>query len=324
MTLLAVTDRSEFRFYAAQPRRSSVLMRSLPSASPSRASACLTLLVAVSSLGLWAAETAPATVLQRTLQAPVIDGRLDDACWAASPAVLIDQPNAKNQPRADVPPAIARYAWDEHYLYIGYETFDRNLVAVGTGEVQGPPDNQREGCVIWKKDEAIDVVEFFISLGDRHFFWELHHNALNQFNDVWCVATDPEWPIHRAAMNPYGILFHLQEYLQDDGSRTVSMAVTLKPKDDGSPSTVGGGDVDSGYFGEMRIPWRGLGVERERAVKGSDGAWQLDGLTIAVLAVVQDGDLKHRYHRSGPYGASSWFHLDMPAWPRYQLSEVSE
>lgn len=293
---------------------------SIPSAVGCQAKVCLALLMAVSTLARAAAEEMPTTVLVRAVQPPVVDGRLDDACWAASVGVPIDQPNSKKHPRSDVPPAIARYAWDEHYFYIGYETFDRNLVAFGTGEFQGPPGQQREGCVIYQKDVPVDVVEFFISLGDQHFFWELHHNALNQFNDVWCVVTDPEWPIHHAAMNPYGILFHHQEFLEDDAAHSVRTAVWLKPKEDGTASTVGGEDVDSGYCGELRIPWRSLGVARDRAVKKSAGSWDLDGLVVAAVAVVQDGDLDHRYHRSGSFGTSSWFHLDMPAWPRYLLN----
>ena len=41
-----------------------------------------------------------------------------------------------------------RYAWDDHYLYIAYETFDANLTAQGTGEMQGPKDNRREGAAL--------------------------------------------------------------------------------------------------------------------------------------------------------------------------------
>jgi hypothetical protein len=265
------------------------------------------------------------TVLAKASQPPTIDGRLDDPCWQVRPAIPIDHPNGPDRPRRVPTPASVRYAWDEHYLYLAYETFDANLVALGSGERQGPAANRRDGCQIWSPEAPVDVVEFFISLGDQRFFWELHHNALNQFNDVWCVTTDPSWPIHQAQMNPYGILFHFEEYLQDEGERTLASAVALKPKADGSPSTVAAdkaaADTDVGYTAEVRIPWLSLGTPRDRALPKQPGTWNLDGLVIAVLAVVQDGDLADRYHRSAPFGASGWFHHDVLAWPRYRLAE---
>lgn len=260
------------------------------------------------------------TALTRCAEAPVVDGRLDDACWKTVPVIPIDQPNGRGLPRVAEPPAVVRYAGDDRYLYIGYETFDRNLVAEGNGDVQGPAGNRRDGCSIWLEGKRVDVVEFFISLGDQRFMWELHHNARNQFNDVFCVATDPAWPIHRAATNPFGILFLEREFLLDDGACTVACAAALKAKADGAPSTVGQeDDADSGYCGEIRIPWLALGIEAERRNRAEPGAWKTDGLTVALLAVVQDGDREQRYHRSGPFGRSTWFHLDGAVWPRYVL-----
>ncbi len=278
----------------------------------------------VASLALLAGAHAAdvPTRMEHTATAPVIDGRLEDACWTTAVAVAIDHGNSKDEPRAETTPATVRYAWDQNYLYIGYETFDRNLVALPSGERQGPRDNQRDGCQIWLESERVDVVEFFISLGETRCFWELHHNAANQFNDVWCLVTDPSWPIHQAAMNPYGIIFHQQEFLEDDGACTLATATTLKPKADGSPSTIGGDDVDTGYRGELRIPWRTLGAPRDRHVKDAPGTWNIDGLEVAVIAVVQDGDRAQRYYRSGPYGVSGWFHHDQAVWPRYALASI--
>ena len=133
-----------------------------------------------------------------------------------------------------------RYTWDDNYLYIGYETFDKNLVALGTGEKEGPKDNQREGAVIGHAKEKVDVVEFFISFGDTRFFWEIHHNALNHFNDIWCVVADEKWPISKSTRNRFGIYFGTRDIIEDDADAgaTLKTAVKMKPKADGKPSTV--------------------------------------------------------------------------------------
>jgi len=176
----------------------------------------------------------------------------------------------------------------------------------------------------------VDVVEFFLSFGDEHFFWEIHQNALNQFNDVWCVSADPAWPVSKTTMSMYGILFHHNEWIADDGSNTVAMAVQLKPKANGKPSTVNDDkDVDTGYTAEIRLPLRSIGVPADAAswidsklpdgkpAPRKPGPWKMAGKTVSLLAVMQDGDLKERYHHSSPTRKPDWFHKTQPAWPRY-------
>jgi hypothetical protein len=269
--------------------------------------------------------------------APVtIDGKLDEDCWKQAAAVRTDYVYGKVGELSPQPRAAVRYAWDEHYLYIGYETFDRNLVAVGTGQKQGPAGNQREGCEISVPDKKVDVVEFFVSMGDESFFWELHHNALNQFNDVWCTILPADHPVYNSTMSTWGIHLATQEYLQDEGEYKVAMAVRLKPKADGKPSTVNdAGDEDTGYTAELRIPWSALGAPRDRATwldaatgkpatpatkDRLPGPWKVEGFVMPVLAVVQDGDLKDRYHHSSPTLKGGWFHMGAADWPRYVLT----
>jgi hypothetical protein len=257
----------------------------------------------------------------------VIDGALDDPAWAKATPVPVDFVGTKVGVKSETPHAIVKYTWDDNYLYIGYETFDTNLVAMPKDELQGPPTNRRQGCEIYDPKGVIkvDVAEFFISFGDEHFFWELHHNALNQFNDVWCVSVDPAWPIAKTTMSTYDIIFQPNEWLADDGANTVAMAVKLKPKADGKPSTVNDdSDVDTGYTAEIRLPWRSIGaptaaatwIENKPAPR-TPGPWKMTGQTVSLLAVVQDGDLKERYHHSSPTKKPGWFHKSQPDWPRY-------
>jgi hypothetical protein len=258
----------------------------------------------------------------------VIDGKLDEPIWQKATPVSVDYIGTKTGTKSETQHMTAKYTWDDRYLYIGYVTFDANLIAVGKDEKQGPPNNQRQGCEIYdaKQDGAkVDVVEFFISFGDEHFMWEIHQNALNQFNDVLCVSVDPSWPVNKTSMATYGIIFAPNEWLADEGEYTVKTAVHLKPKADGKPSTVNdSSDVDTGYTAEIRLPWRSIGaptaaatwIENKPAPR-QPGPWKMAGQTISLLAVMQDGDLKERYHHSSPTRKPDWFHKTQPFWPRY-------
>jgi len=92
-----------------------------------------------------AAEPAP---IHKAPAVIAVDGVLDEPAWKQAQVVKADyvwgqvgQRSAQRQMRV-------RYTWDDHYLYVGYETFDRNLMALGTGKKEGPRDNLREGCAI--------------------------------------------------------------------------------------------------------------------------------------------------------------------------------
>jgi hypothetical protein len=263
-----------------------------------------------------------------------IDGVLDDAAWKDAPVVEVNYIWSKVGQRSDQPRMRVRYTWDDNYLYIGYETFDKNLIAIGTGEKEGPKNNQREGAVIGR--DGADIVEFFISFGDPNFFWEVHHNALNQFNDIWCVVVDDKWPIAKSTINRFGIQFHTHEFINDDteAGHTLAMAVKPKPKADGKPSTVNDpSDEDTGYTGEIRLPWFGLGAPMKaeshiqvktddpKKMKNIHGPWKMAGEEMRILAVVQDGDVKDHagYFHSSPTKPGSWFHKDSHHWPKYVL-----
>jgi hypothetical protein len=269
------------------------------------------------------------TAVFKTTETITIDGKLDESAWKQATPVRVDYVYGKTGELSTEPRMIAKYLWDEHYLYIGYETFDKNLVAIGNGDKQGPPGKQRDGCEIWVEGKPVDVVEFFISMGDESFFWEIHQNAANQFNDIWCSIIPKDHPAYDSTMSSYGIHFGIQEYLQDEGPYTVATGVYLKPKADGKPSTVNDdSDVDTGYTGEIRIPWAALGAPRSRQtwVTSPDnpkqrlhGPWKMEGQGMPLLAVFQNGDLKDRYHHSSPTFKGGWFHLGAAEYPRYVL-----
>ena len=297
---------------------------------------------------LLASENEPqapqATVAEATIiksPGPItIDGKLEEPAWHAARPVEVKWAWGRVGDASKEPRMIAKFTWDDHYLYIGYETFDKNLVALASKKLGGPETNQRQGAEIWHEEQKVDVVEFFISFGDTHFFWELHHNAANQFNDVWITNLEDDWPLAQSSLAPFGILFGFDDYLRDDeaaGAR-LKFATHLKPKADGQPSTVNDeSDEDTGYTAELQIPWAALGVPRSRETwvevppqepsgkkSRKHGPWKIDGLEVMLLSVFQNGDLDDRYHHSSPTFKGGWFHKGTADWPRYVLREKAE
>src|SRR5690349_13876976 len=92
--------------------------------------------------------TAPPAPITKANGAVAIDGVLDEAFWKECAAIRCDFINTKPGKQSEAPRMTVKYAWDEHYLYIGYETFDANVTAKGKGVKEGPEKNQREGCEI--------------------------------------------------------------------------------------------------------------------------------------------------------------------------------
>jgi hypothetical protein len=281
------------------------------------------------------AEAPKPVPIYRSQEDIKIDGVLDEPAWKNAIQIDADYVWGKVGEKSKEPRMKAWYTWDDHYLYLAYETFDRNLVALGTGEKKGPKDNQVEGARISHEKEKVDVVEFFLSFGDAQIFWEVHHNAANQFNDILITVVDPDRPIAKSSLFFDGIHFGTREVLDDDteAGKTRQFAVKLKPKADGKSSTVNdSSDTDTGYIGEMRLPWLGLGAPRERmtSVMGTDssgkkkttrGPWKMAGQEMKILAVVQDGDTKEHYFHSSPTKPGSWFHKGTEHWPRYLLQD---
>ena len=267
---------------------------------------------------------ADATPVRRASSPAVIDGVIDEPFWATATPVRADYDREAPGVVSDHHMTV-RYAWDDLYLYIAYETFDRNVKAEGTGERLGPWGNQRDGCNIYNPKKKVDVVEFFVGFGDEHFFWEFHHNALNQWNDVWCAVPDKSWPFAKSSMLMYEIHFMGEQYLKDDRSARLASAVRPKPRAGLGTSTVNDeSDQDTGYIAEIRIPWRGLGAPQKRMTRPPNGSaepsrWNMAGEHVNVLAVVQDADLSVRYHSSGPALSGTWFHKTFADWPVYRL-----
>ena len=115
--------------------------------------------------------------------------------------------------------------------------------------------------------------------------------------------------------------FHRERFVTDDGASTVARAVQLKARKDGKPSTVNDpSDRDTGYTGEIRLPWAGLGAPS--ANRRPDGSYALAGTRLPILAASLNGNRgEATYHSSAPHLPRLMFHFSVALWPKYVLVE---
>jgi hypothetical protein len=266
-----------------------------------------------------AAPVAPAPVRILKAATPVmVDGLLDEPCWRAAEAIRVEYAFGKPGVKAATLPGTVRFAWDDNYLCIGYETFDANLRASGSGVTKGPQGNQREGC---EQGGSNDVVEVCVSFNDPNFFWEVQHNALNNFNEIWVTVPPTNSPFSRSSRVHQGIHWAHQEYLDESewDYAQLERAARPKPTPDDKPSTVNkSADVDTGYIGELRLPWKALGPPKEWG-KG------IPGQTLTLFCAVQNPDLPPgNYHTCPDLKMSGFFHSTAANWPRYVLVDPEQ
>ena len=278
----------------------------------------------------------PPTPVYRAKTAPVIDGKLDDACWQNAVVVVANHLYAAPGQRTEPPPLIARFAWDERYLYIAYEVNDTNLIALASGRESGPPGNRRMVPEEYLPEKHLDLAEFFISFGSVREFWEIHHDSANHLNNLAVELPTAEALAKIPKPSYKDVTFHRQRFVGDDGTFTVARAVQLKARAGGkvgnaakagpgdksatSPlSTVNDpADRDTGYTGEIRLPWAGLGAPA--AQRRADGSYALAGTRLPILAASLNGNRgEATYHSSAPHLPRLMFHFSVAVWPRYQL-----
>ncbi len=298
--------RCELRTTVGTPRRSvrgALGERALPCRE---AGAGLALVLAVVFAAGCRSVVPPTFDIVHAVTPLTIDGRLDEAVWQQAAPVAVNYRLGAVGQTDPAPTMRARFAWDEHFLYIGYEVWDTQLVAVTDGREKGPPGNRRLAVLPWAPEQKVDCVELFLSFGDQRVLWEVQHNAANHLNEAFTVVLDPQWPIAQSELNFLGLLLCSEQYLLDDGPATVQRAVHLLPRADGKPSTVNdASDVDTGYTGELRLPWGGLGAPkaaRAAAKAAGRAGWDLAGQELLVLAVRLDGNGKDgwAYHHNSP------------------------
>lgn len=280
------------------------------------------LLLCALTISALLAQDAP-TCVYKTVPL-TIDGRLDEEAWQKAVTIPIQYIMGKKGVVSEDPVGHAKVCWDDYYLYIGYETHDKNIVAIGSGAVEGDEWNKRPGAKIWDSaNPKVDVVEFFISFNeDPEHFWEIHHNAANQFNDVFIVSPRKESSFNKSL--PYDICFLQEAYIHDDGPYKLATATHLKPRineKDRRPvrsSINNPEDVDGGYTAEIRLPFGSIGGVVPLLYRGVPKC-RMDGALMRMQHVIQDGDRQHRYHHGSKDFAGGWFHKSFEHWVQLKL-----
>lgn len=173
---------------------------------------------------LGAAELAttppPGYVCHRATDAPVIDGKVDDAIWAdvAWTSDFGDILGARGPKQAKR--TRAKLLWDDRYLYIAAELEEPDLVATLT---------ERDSVIF--KDNDFEV--FLDPTGDGRTYLELEINALNT---VWDLLLTRPYRERGLALHDWDI----------KGLRSaVALLGTLNRP----------GDRDTGWTVEIAIPW---------------------------------------------------------------------
>jgi len=156
-----------------------------------------------------------------------VDGRLDDAAWAAAewtPRFIDIEGDRRPLPRHDTR---VKMLWDEEYLYIAAELEEPDVWATLT---------ERDSVIFHDNDFEL----FFDPDGDTHEYGELE---LNAFGTEWDLLLEKPYRDGGPAINEWNI----------DGLLTaVHIDGTLNdPR-----------DVDRGWTVEIALPWTGIARTR--------------------------------------------------------------
>lgn len=163
----------------------------------------------------------PELDVPRAAAAPVLDGRLDDACWPGAALIPGLRPFLGDdaQARIDRLPTEIRLTWSPEALYVAFSCRDDEVYA--SPRAAGLKASLHQG----------DVAELFLDpLGAGRFWIELQVNPLGEtFDQVFCQVTAPEyWASGRLSDESLrrGLLHFSQEFALRDLRHAVTRSAT--------------------------------------------------------------------------------------------------
>jgi len=220
----------------------------------------------------WPDERVARYTAHRTRHAPVIDGRLDDACWRAAPRSPRFVDLIRGTPTIHA--TQAALCWDDEALYVGYWIEEPFVRAAFT----------ERDSLIWHEND----VELFIAGADAYY--ELEINALGTIYEVFFIwdeaferagyAELPEFRRDAPGVTPFngvGFTAHPRGmrtgyWNWDFPGLRVAVAVDGTLNDDG--------DRDRGWTVELALPWAGMAPLARgdgRALPPAHGdVWRMD------------------------------------------------
>jgi hypothetical protein len=211
----------------------------------------------------------------RFSQAPVIDGKLDDAAWAAAAATnAFVQPGDGAEAREHEVAAFAKLGWDDQKLYIGAVVFDRAPFSPFTRDDVDPHD--------WEKSSALEVMLQPGDPGDNRDYYEM------QF-DVHGAVFDTHWDDYNV---PKGTAAGQPTFGHQEWSCKAERAVYL---------------ADGRFYSvEIAIPWAALVPGRTATPPKPGDVWRLnlysfkDGQRLALAWSPIRG--QGNFHKSARFG----------------------
>ena len=213
--------------------------------------------------------------LPRLLSPPRLDGRLDDAAWAAAATLgpLVDP--GSGQPVADSPVAAwARAGWDDRALYLGVVVRDR---APGSPFAREEVDPH-----VWGRSSGIELMLQPGDPGDNRDYYELQVDVAGAVFDSH--FDDYNQPLHgEGAARTFG---------HQDWSSRVERAVFVQR--------------GSFYAVELALPWAQLATARVPVPPRPGDVWRLqlysfrDGQRYALAWSPIRG--QGNFHRSARFG----------------------
>lgn len=181
----------------------------------------------------------------RFAQAPVLDGKLDDAVWAnaATTSAFVDPASGSDVGNHEVA-AFAKLGWDDQKLYVGAVVFDRSPVSPFNRDDIDPHD--------WEKSSALELMVQPGDPGDNRDYYEIQV-------DVHGATFDTHWDDYNTpiANGSAGKVFGHQEW-----SSQAERAIY----------------TSEGHFYslEIAIPWSAFIANRSALPPKPGDVWRID------------------------------------------------
>jgi hypothetical protein len=210
-----------------------------------------------------------------------IDGSLDEPAWgrAAATGRFVDVGSGAVNPRIAVQGS-ARLAWDERFLYLGFEVED--------GTIRGgyPPDAKDPH--LWERD-TVEIMTDPDGDGDNKDYYEIQ---INPQNLVFDTQFDGYNAPNGNGRGPFG---------HEEWSAGLESAVKLRGTMDDDA------DKDEGYTVEARIPWASFAKAKKSPPSPGD-AWRMNFYAmqnnggVAWSPILGMGN----FHRASRFGRVRW------------------
>lgn len=190
----------------------------------------------------------PATV-KRAVAAPVLDGKLDDAVWAAQTTLgPFVEPGTGLAPHGSPVEGFARVAWDDRNLYLGFVVRD--------GSPFSPFGRDENDPHLWEKSSAVEIMLQPGDPADNREYYEVQV-------DVHGAVFDTRWDDYNV---PIAGARDAKTFGHMDWSSALERAVFVRE--------------GAFWSAEIALPWASLVKGRTAVPPRSGDVWRLDLYTF--------------------------------------------